>query len=570
MDNIEEIIHVKRVGGSAYSIVNLEEIKNVKSGILSSVGMVVVSVEQDQNIEAGSKVKSVDDNEQRVEEGIVVVNDVGVAKRVRYVFEDDPGNDDTDDDENATSVDGKSFVILSNSLKMSDVERADMGSQAEASSSSKRDMGSYISTMKPSDVKALTRKYKIPRDLHPVAVSSEWTMDRLTDEYIGLYEQYFEFAGLRKWKGRFFFIDRRAIPDAMCWRHHDSDISDPAPKDGFDEADVITLTHQPIDIRGILSGLLFSAGLAITWEFPKFRPLFKDPKGNVVTMSEYLRLPFLSGMTIEAGEALTEQDVIPQHTTTPLSDDEQVPGKTDSQQRVEASDPKIVATRIRKAHAAAKRKAEKHRESEGVGRSEGSSKRRKEKSSDHILCPTPLRTIEAVTSDVSRGENVVSPTQAQGDNLLEIHAHDSANTTTRPCEEHHDKHSGVLGNRDGNFDDDVDEEVDLEGPDRHVSDTTKRVVIGTESIPTAATRPDNGKSIAQEETPMPDPLPKGAGADEAGSSLPPSLFVPSWGIHQRSRVTTPEECRDLMVNLIPPGVREEMNLLDNNIVLDRA
>ncbi|GJX21039.1 hypothetical protein Tco_0223716 [Tanacetum coccineum] len=534
---------------------------------------------------------------------------------------------------------------------MSDVERADMGSQAEASSSS---MGSYISIMKPSDVKALTRKYKIPRDLHPVAVSSEWTMDRLTDEYIGLYEQYFEFAGLRvpfstfllavirhfhvhisqlvplgltrltlfelycrslnivpsvtlfrvfyklskqgdwfsfekragkdfrgkilnetfscmkKWKGRFFFIDRRAIPDAMCWRHHDSDISDPAPKDGFDEADVITLTNQPIDIRGIPSGLLFSAGLAITWEFPKFRPLFKDPEGNVVTMSEYVRLPFLSGMTIEAGEALTKQNVIPQHTTTPLSADEQVPDKTDSQQKVEASDPKIVATRIRKANAAAKRKAEKHRESEGAGGSEGSSKRRKEKSSDHIPCPTPLRTIEAVTSDVSRGDNVVSPTQTQGDNLLEIPAHDSANTTTRPYEEHHDEHSGVLGNRDGNFDDDVDEEIDLEGPDRHVSDTTERVVIETESIPTAATRPDNGKSIAQEETPMPDPPPQGVGADGAGSSLPPSLFVPSWGIHQRSRVTTPEECRDLMVNLIPPGVREEMNLLDNNVVLDRA
>ncbi|GJZ25951.1 arginine--tRNA ligase, chloroplastic/mitochondrial-like protein isoform X2, partial [Tanacetum coccineum] len=66
----------------------------------------------------------------------------------------------------------------------------------------KRDMGSYISTMKPSDVKAFTRKYKIPRDLHPVAVSSEWTMDRLTDEHIGLYEQYFEFAGLREWDKR--------------------------------------------------------------------------------------------------------------------------------------------------------------------------------------------------------------------------------------------------------------------------------------------------------------------------------------------------------------------------------
>ncbi|GKB93606.1 hypothetical protein Tco_0979743 [Tanacetum coccineum] len=404
---------------------------------------------------------------------------------------------------------------------MSDVERADMGSQAEASSSSKRDMGSYISTMKPSDVKALTRKYKIPRDLHPVTVSSEWTIDRMTDEYVGLYEEYFGFARLK--------------------RHHDSDISDPAPKDGFDEADVITLTHQPIDIRGIPSGLLFSAGLAITWEFPKFRPLFKDPEGNVVTMSEYLRLPFLSGMTIEAGEALTEQDVIPQHTTTPLSADEQVPGKTDSQQRVEASDPKIVATRVRKAHAAAKRKAKKNRESKGAGGSEGSLKRRKpssdpgegdkEKPSDHIPYPTPLRTIVGVTLDVSRGDGVISPTQTQGDNLVEIPAHDSANTTTRLHKEHHDEHSGVLGNRDGNFDDD---------------------------------------SIAQEETHMPDPLPKGVGADGATSSLPPSLFVSSWGIHQRSRVITPEECRDLMVNLIPPGVREEMNLLDNNIVLDRA
>ncbi|GJU47840.1 hypothetical protein Tco_1217395, partial [Tanacetum coccineum] len=372
------------------------------------------------------------------------------------------------------------------------------------------------------------------------------------------------------WKGRFFFIDRRAIPDAMCWRHNDSDISDPVPKDGFDEDDVIALTHQPIDIRGIPSGLLFSAGLAITWEFPKFRPLFKDPEGHVVTMSEYLRLPFLSGMTIEAGEALTEQGINPQHTTTPLSADEQVPEKTDSQQRVEDSNPKIVATRIRKATAAAKRKAEKSRESEGAGGSEGGSKRRREKSSDHIPCPTPLRTIEAVPSDVSRGDHVISPTQTQGDNLLEIPAYDSANTTTHLHEEHHDEHSGVLGNRDGNFDDDVDEEIDLEGPNRHVSDTTERIVIETESIPTAATRPDNGKSIAPEEL-YADPLRKVCvGADGVGSSLPPSLFVPSWGIHQRSRVTTPEECRDLMVNLIPPGVREEMNLLDNNVVLDRA
>ncbi|GKF77919.1 hypothetical protein Tco_0230389, partial [Tanacetum coccineum] len=96
-----------------------------------------------------------------------------------------------------------------------------------------------------------------------------------------------------------------------------------------------------------------------------------------------------------------------------------------------------------------------------------------------------------------RGENVVSPTQAQGDNLLEIPAHDSAN---RWC-----------------F--------------------------------------------------------TGAGADEAGSSLPPSLFVPTWGIHQRSRVTTPEECRDLMVNLITPGahaLRRFESLYDTHHALQES
>ena len=66
----------------------------------------------------------------------------------------------------------------------------------------------------------------------------------------------------------------------MCWRHHDSDISDPVPTEGFSEADVTSLTAQAIDIRPIPSGLLFIAGLATTWEFPKCMPLFKDPEGN--------------------------------------------------------------------------------------------------------------------------------------------------------------------------------------------------------------------------------------------------------------------------------------------------
>ncbi|GKF73881.1 hypothetical protein Tco_0220213 [Tanacetum coccineum] len=105
-------------------------------------------------------------------------------------------------------------------------------------------------------------------------------MDRLTDEYIGLYEQYFEFAGLRVPFSTFLLA---------VIRHFHVHISQLVP-----------LANKGIGFHSS------SAGLAITWEFPKFRPLFKDLEGNVVTMSEYLRLPSLSGMTIEAGEALTE------------------------------------------------------------------------------------------------------------------------------------------------------------------------------------------------------------------------------------------------------------------------
>ncbi|GJX54055.1 hypothetical protein Tco_0282424 [Tanacetum coccineum] len=137
------------------------------------------------------------------------------------------------------------------------------------------------------------------------------------------------------------------------------------------------------------------------------------------------------------------KDVVLKHLTTPLVTMRQVTGKTDSQQRVEASDPKIVATRIRKAHAAAKRKAKKHRESEGAG---------------------------GMKRLILRGRIGMLATLQNG-LLLEL---------SQSC-------------------------------------CNRRIM---------------GKSIRQEETPMPDPLPRGAGADEAGSSLPPSLFVSTSGIQR--------------------------------------
>nr|GEU60139.1 reverse transcriptase domain-containing protein [Tanacetum cinerariifolium] len=104
--------------------------------------------------------------------------------------------------------------------------------------------------------------------------------------------------------------DRRAIPDAMAWRHHDFDVNDPILEDSFNASDVPILTEQVVDLRPVPSGLLFLGGLATTWEFLGFRPVFKDIEENVVTMSKYLCFPFLSGASILKGSPLTSQDQI--------------------------------------------------------------------------------------------------------------------------------------------------------------------------------------------------------------------------------------------------------------------
>ncbi|GKB77220.1 hypothetical protein Tco_0944115 [Tanacetum coccineum] len=326
----------------------------------------------------------------------------------------------------------------------------------------KSDMHSYSSTMTAKDVKALAFKHNIPLDLHPVALSAEWTMDKLPDDCIGLYEQYFEFSGVRvpfstlllavldhfrvhisqlvpigltrltlfelycrslrivpsvnlfrvfykigkqgDWyedQGFSFYRSRRAIPQAMAWRHHDSDIHDLLPTDGFRASDVVTLTDQSIDIRPVPSGLLFHAGLATTWECSGFLPIFKDTEGNVVTMSEYLRFPFLDGATIEQGDALSARDAITSHTTGPLLVNQSLPEKTARLKEVEIPDPKIVAIRERKARAAAKKRAERKRAAGGEGGSKGKPKRRKvsavraeeEDSTEEASSASPLRTV---------------------------------------------------------------------------------------------------------------------------------------------------------------------------------
>ncbi|GJX52008.1 hypothetical protein Tco_0280377 [Tanacetum coccineum] len=294
----------------------------------------------------------------------------------------------------------------------------------------------------------------------------------------------------------------------MAWRHHDSDIHDPLPIDGFRASDVVTLTNQSIDIRPVPSGLLFHAPGLQLLEVPWIDLQgFKDTEGNDVTMSEYLRFPFLDGATIEQGDALSARNATASHTTGPLPVIQSLPEKTARLKEVEIPDPKIVAIRERKARAAAKKRAERKRVAGGEGGSKGKPKRRKVSAvrpEERDSTEEPLLRIIIVEHDESFGES-----RGHGD-TVETHSVDGTRLTESP--------------------------VPARNPE---------------------------KSVVQDLAPV-----ENVPMDAESSS--PRTFISRLTHHRRSRVDTPEECRELLTHLAPPAVREEMNAYDNNTAMERA
>ncbi|GKA35826.1 hypothetical protein Tco_0722317 [Tanacetum coccineum] len=364
----------------------------------------------------------------------------------------------------------------------------------------KSDMHSYSSTMTAKDVKALAFKYNIPLDLHPVALTAEWTMDKLT---------------------------------AIGMEHHDSDIHDPLPTDGFHASDVVTLTNQSIDIRPVPSGLLFHAGLATTWEFFDFSSFHTD------TVETYLRFPFLDDATIEQGDALSTRDAITQCTTGPLPVNQSLPEKTARLKEVEISDPKIVAIRERKARAVAKKRAERKRDAEGEGGSKGKPKMRKvsavhaeeEDSTKEASSASPLQTVAPNPSFLLKDVNDAGTAESRENKHVSVPHHDSANTSIH------------------NYAADHDESFDESGGHGEMIETHPADETRLTETPVPARNPE--KTAVQDLVPVVHSNLARDHADGAESSRPVSVYIPEWTIHRRSRVDTPEECRELLTHLAP-------------------
>ncbi|GJS13020.1 hypothetical protein Tco_0407492 [Tanacetum coccineum] len=163
---------------------------------------------------------------------------------------------------------------------------------------SKNDMKDRICALSKNDLKDLVKTYRIPLDLHPRLPDPGFTMDRLPADAICIYSEFLWFFGVRvpfltfilsvlkyfkvhisqlvplgdwfsfskrrntedvcisdgpsslkKWKNKFFLLDRRAIPDHLTWRHSFSCVSDDLPYDGYDRNDVQRLCARLIRLR---------------------------------------------------------------------------------------------------------------------------------------------------------------------------------------------------------------------------------------------------------------------------------------------------------------------------------
>nr|GEU53609.1 putative reverse transcriptase domain-containing protein [Tanacetum cinerariifolium] len=137
------------------------------------------------------------------------------------------------------------------------------------------------------DQNDLVIKYKIPRDLHPRLPSEDFVMFELPDDTIVCIDD--NRSCMKHWKSEFFLIDRRAIPDAMVWRHPDVAIDDPRHAAGsFNMAEVCRLSAHVIKLRDIPEGVLALSGLSHVWKSHVCDP--EDPHMDVRLTLQ--RLPF--------------------------------------------------------------------------------------------------------------------------------------------------------------------------------------------------------------------------------------------------------------------------------------
>ncbi|GKE04910.1 hypothetical protein Tco_1396928, partial [Tanacetum coccineum] len=181
-------------------------------------------------------------------------------------------------------------------------------------------MKDRICALSKNDLKDLAKTYRIPLDLHPRLPDPGFTMDCLPADAIGIYYEFLRFSGVRvpystfllsvlkyfkslkKWKNKFFLIDRRAIRDHLTWRHSCSCVSDDLPSNGYDRYVWFNKECDPVFQR------VDDNAEMIIYNFMTL-PSWSDAK--ITEESHHLSLPLLERVLSHTTAPATEGDIIP-------------------------------------------------------------------------------------------------------------------------------------------------------------------------------------------------------------------------------------------------------------------
>ncbi|GJR72360.1 hypothetical protein Tco_0084725 [Tanacetum coccineum] len=427
----------------------------------------------------------------------------------------------------------------------------------EACALLKFDMHLYKFSLNESHVKYLVKLYGIPEDLHPQVVPEGMTMNALPPGVIGLYAHYFQQGGLRnragkdykpclkdsptslkKWKDKFFLVDRRAAPIAMAWRHHDSSVADPFPRPSeYNASDVAKLREVVISLRRPPLSILYVAGLSNVWKHASRAFSIKDSKGKVITMDEFLRLPNFKGCKVSAGTLLPPGAARVTHLAPPEGRLEDIPPKTGDMMVAELPCWKVLDDKEKKKRKAEEKAAAKipaiNIQAETVvnkdaGREGPRNKRRVRAGpqvrpdSEHVSSPTPLnhaKPLEALANE----EHVSPPLSVGGQGNVDA---------SYAIEGHGDNEGGLSG---------------------------------------LQTRPNlthhSGRRLDTVEEPAPENIMPDAEASYSAGRFGNLPFTPQWGLTDSSRMDNSRECRDMMAKLFTPADEEFFNEDQANTLL---
>ncbi|GJU04639.1 V-type proton ATPase subunit B2 [Tanacetum coccineum] len=379
----------------------------------------------------------------------------------------------------------------------------------------KFDMHLYRSSLNETHVRYLVKLYGIPEELHPRVAPADVTPTvPLFRVFYKLCKQghWFSFqnragkgcqpclkdapTSLKKWKDKFFLVDRRAAPIAMAWRHHDSSVADPFP--GSSE-------YNASDVA-------------------------KDSEGKVITMAEFLRLPNFKGCKVTAGVLLPPGAARVTHLATPAARLQDIPPKTGEMMVAElpcrrVMDDKEKKKRKAEEKAATKVPADDNQAEAAVAaaaRGAGAHKKRRPlevlANETHVSPPGSVGRMDTLRDQTD--EHALSPRAA--------HAHQ------------------LVGGEGG-----ADPSV-FEG-----HGDNQDVLFGPQTRPGPA-HPSGHPRIVPEKVALEKFMPEAEASYSVGrfGNLP---FTPQWGLTDSSRMDNSRECRNMLANLFTPADEEFFN-----------